>query len=84
MTHYDVDYSKIEDPKAKRDKAIADIIDYLGQEKFDEVHPQFVALRQLNGEEFTVKQLGFYLLMAGVQGYPVTAWHEKIVEDSKL
>ena len=81
MTHYDVDYSKLEG-KAKRDKAMADVVDYLGQAKFDEVHPQFVALRKSRGEAFTAEQLGFYLMLAGVQGYPVRAWHERIVEEA--
>ncbi len=36
MTHYDVDYSKLT-PQAKYNKAIADIKDYMGEERYNKV-----------------------------------------------
>ena len=75
MTHYTVDYSNMT-PQAKHNKAIADIRDYLGDDKFEKLTLDFRALYVDRG--LTVGVLGRYLMLAGVDGYPVRAWHAEI------
>lgn len=72
MTHYDVDYSNLH-PQAKHEKAIADIKDYLGEAKFVAITNDF---RKYPPQ--SIDALAMYLSIAGVQGYPVRAWHDVI------
>lgn len=70
MTHYDVDYSEIQDPIAKHNKAIEDIKEYMGEERFANLTNTFKEYPNLSLEQFTL-----YCSIAGVQGYPVKAWY---------
>lgn len=72
MTHYEVSYAELS-PQAAHDKAIADIKDYMGADKFVAITDDF---RQYSPQ--SVEALAMYLSIAGVQGYPVRAWHDVI------
>lgn len=73
MTHYDVDYSAIEGD-AKRDAAVRDIREYLGEERYRIVCQYFVLMQ----EPLSLDEMSLALMMAGVQGYPVQAWRETL------
>lgn len=81
MTHYDVDYSKL-DGKAKRDKAIADIKDYVGEEKFADVHKSLVEYHKVRPLSYNV--LALNLMLTGISGYPVVAWLDLIAEETNV
>ena len=72
MSHYDISYANLA-PDAKRAQAIQDIKDYLGDERYNKmteiIHQDFQI--PLSLEKFRMA-----LSMSGIQGYPVTAWHE--------
>ncbi len=70
MTHYDIDYSNLT-PQAKHDKAIADIIDYMGEERYHKVIDLYRQHPPIPLEAFHL-QMSF----AGVQGYPVVAMYD--------
>lgn len=70
--HYTVDYSGLSEQK-KQDKAIADIIAYLGQDKFDAIT---VELKKYIADGAQLVHVQFQLSFVGIQGYPVTAWYE--------
>lgn len=72
MTHYDVNYSDLT-PQAKHDKAIADIKDYLGDDKYRNLTAEFRAAGPMPLGRFEM-----YLSIAGVQGYPVRAWYNEV------
>lgn len=71
MTHIEIHYNAA-DQSAADSAAIRDIIDYLGQEKFDYLTTQF---RALGPETLTLDQLHYWLMLPGISGYPVSAWH---------
>lgn len=60
------DYSKLEG-KEKKAAAIQDCIDYLGDERFNNL------VLAIGKEIKTKEQLAFYCEFAGIQGYPVEA-----------
>jgi len=72
MSHYDISYPNLA-PDAKRAQAIQDIKDYIGEEKYNKltetIHQDF----QL---PLGIGEFRMALLMTGIQGYPVIAWHE--------
>lgn len=57
----------------KRAKAMEDIVNYLGDERFSKIDAK---LRKY--ESMELEQLRIMLSFAGVQGYPVRAWYESI------
>ena len=79
MTHYQYDYSALAEP-LKSKKAILDIKEYLGDEKFDTVHNQLVQLYALN--PFKVERLEMMLMLTGISGFPVLAWFNLIQDDA--
>jgi hypothetical protein len=68
MTHYNVDYSGM-DEVAKHNKAIEDIKEYMGEERFTKL----TAL--LKEDSYTLSQFEMAVSFAGVQGYPAKAWY---------
>lgn len=76
MTHYTRDYSTLTG-SAKSSAAIADIIDFLGDNKFDELTAEFRRYRHLELDQFAC-----FVGIAGISGYPVEAWHDYIYTDS--
>lgn len=69
MTHYTVDYSNLnDDPIAKHNKAIEDIKEYLGDDRFKTLTEKF---KQMSP---SLDQFELMVSFAGVQGYPVKAW----------
>jgi hypothetical protein len=71
MTHYLTDYTAITDELVKHNKAIEDIVDYMGKERFDKITAMFKEQQpQLPLEHFKL-----YCSLAGVEGYPVKAWY---------
>ena len=75
MTHYTRNYSTL-DGEAKSDAAIADIIDFLGIDKFDELTAEFRRYRHLELDQFAC-----FAGIVGIAGYPVKAWHDYIYDD---
>lgn len=64
--HTTIDYSKSPAPKFD---ALQDIIEYLGQAKWDEIYLPMSEIT--NCEHFD-----FYCSLAGIRGLPVIAWYE--------
>lgn len=73
--HYNTSYEGLED-QAKIDKGLEDIKDWLGEDRFDELSKEFEKAEKIPFEQFE-----FLAGMAGVQGYPVTAWYETVWPD---
>jgi len=66
---YEIDYSRHTEKQAKRDQAIQDIENWLGD--------RFHVLTTIAMQSEVYKQLSFAAGFAGVQGYPVAAlWDE--------
>lgn len=66
--HYTTNYEGL-DPIAKHDKAITDILEWMGKDRFDKATSEF---RKHN---LTLEQFELYASFAGVQGYSVKAWY---------
>lgn len=73
MSHHTIKYD-LDSPDAEA-KAIDDIIDFLGQERFDTIS---TALEIAIKDGATVDQLRIPLSFAGVQGFPVVAWYNHL------
>lgn len=74
MSHYKIDYSKIEDPVAKQAKAIQDIKDYLGI-------PRFMKICKIIHAEQTITRNHFIMslsMLVGIEGYPAEAWADEL------
>ena len=71
--HTTIDYGKLEG-KAKEDKAIADIVNWLGKERYEKLTAEF----KKEPKQPTLD--GFHLMcsIAGISGYPVTVWYRRL------
>lgn len=67
--HYDTHYEDLEG-QDKIDKGLSDIKDWLGYGRFNDLTKQFEAHEKLPFDQFQ-----FLASVAGIQGYPVTAWY---------
>jgi hypothetical protein len=74
---YELNYTKIEGEGQKRAKAVRDIMEYIGEEKFTELHNMLVEA-VAGGEVKDVKHFHLLLFLFPVSGYPLTAWYEVI------
>lgn len=77
MTHYNVDYAGLEG-EAKLNKALDDIKEYMGVDKFNSLSTDFKA----NAPDLTLEQFSLFTSLCGVQGYPIQAWYEYIYKRS--
>ena len=75
MSHYTVNYKDLPKEEAHQ-KAISDIIDWLGKERYDKISENFRAEGFMSLKHFT-----FYCGISGVQGFPVQAWYEELFGD---
>ena len=67
--HYTVSYEGLSSQE-KHDKALGDLKEYLGEDRFEQL------TRELSRHpDLTLEQFEFYASFAGVQGYPVRAWY---------
>lgn len=80
MTHYNIDYSTIDNNAEKEAKAIQDIKDYVGVDKFNKAHASLVELRQ--AEKLSLEKLEFMLMLPGISGFPCVAWFNLIKKDA--
>ena len=67
MTHYDVDYSQLKNPR-KRRQALLDVRAYTGRERYAKIRE---IIRKDPNTSIDYWHMG--LSFAGIQGYPVTA-----------
>lgn len=67
---YTRDYSGM-DSISKHKRAIRDIKQYLGGDRFNELTRDFQDVGSMSFESFSK-----YAWLAGIQGYPVKAWYE--------
>lgn len=72
MTHYNVNYAGLTDVE-KSAKALQDIKDYLGEDKFEST-TEIMRNGMIPYEQFTMAMM----FMAGIEGYPVKAWYEHV------
>ena len=70
--HYEVNYGELS-PAERQEKAIADLKEFLGEERFEKLTGEFRAYGKLDLEQFA-----FFCSITGVSGYPVTAWHTHV------
>jgi hypothetical protein len=69
--HYNISYKGLS-PQAAHDKAIADIREYMGSDRFETLTAQFARHEPMPLEVFEL-----IVSFAGVQGFPVKAWHNE-------
>lgn len=67
MTHYTISYEGL-DPIEKHNKAIADIKEYVGEDRFKDLTARFKEMSP------SLEQFELMVSFAGVQGYPAKAW----------
>lgn len=72
--HQIIDYAGL-DPIAKHNKAIEDVKEFLGKEKFDKLTKEF---REVPQDQMSLDKFTNYVSLAGIQGYPVKAWYNYI------
>lgn len=72
MTHYTMSYAGLTDVE-KSAKALQDIKDYLGEDKFEST-TEIMRNEMIPYEQFVMAMS----VMAGIQGYPVQAWYEHV------
>jgi hypothetical protein len=72
MTHYNTSYKELSRSEAD-EKAIQDIIDWLGQEKFDKIVEHL--------KDQPINTVNFALSFAGVSGYPFHSFCRKYMLD---
>jgi len=70
--HTTIDYGKL-DGKAKEDKAIADIVNWFGAERYATLTAAFK-----KEPKPTLDRFHLMCSIAGVQGYPVTVWYRQL------
>lgn len=75
MTHHNISYADLEGD-AKRDKAMNDIREYIGNEKFAEMNTALNAWVK----EFkpSLQQFERVLFLFPVSGYPLIAWYQTL------
>lgn len=71
MSHYTINYNGLS-PQARHDKAIADIIEYMGAERYAKLTLMFSERSPM-----TMSHFEFACSFAGVQGWPVRAWYSE-------
>lgn len=64
--HYTRDYTK---SPAKSFDAVQDIIEYLGEKKYNKISPLISTIKDQ-------KKFAAYCSLAGISGFPVKAWYE--------
>lgn len=69
--HYNISYSGLS-PQAAHDKAIADIREYMGTDKYETLTAQFAGR-----EPMPLAAFELVVSFAGVQGFPVKAWYSE-------
>lgn len=74
--HYTIDYEGL-GPTEKYNKAIQDIKDYMGEDKFNTMTQRFRG-EYPGGENMPLDRFELIVSFAGVQGYPAKAWHQYI------
>lgn len=76
-----INYSNMQDGPAKEARAINDIIDYLGKKRFNEFHKILTLEHRTQALEY--KAMSFNCsLFAGIEGFPIVAWHNKILNET--
>jgi hypothetical protein len=73
--HYNVSYKNLPEDE-KRVKAVLDIKEYLGTERFNKVEADFRQLGYIEPDKFE-----FLCMIAGIEGYPVGAWYASLFGD---
>jgi len=73
--HYEINYAELS-PAERQEKAIADLKEFLGEERFERLTSDFRVYGKLDLEKFA-----FLCSITGVSGYPVTAWHTHVYGD---
>ena len=74
MTHYLVDYAELGiGTNAAHAKALADIKDYMGEDRYNLVTLEFKKMPVMP----TLDQMHYWLMLAGISGYPVQAWQSE-------
>lgn len=61
-----VDYTN---SPCKSADAFNDIVEYLGEERYNKISPELSKITDC-------RQFEFYCSLAGISGYPVVAWYE--------
>lgn len=80
MSHYTVDYTVLKDETQKQNEAMKDIKSYLG-DRFENLNT--LLLEYVRDYGMTKDDFRSALAFAGIQGYPVGVWFERLKELSK-
>lgn len=71
MTHYIIDYATLgPGTEAAHKQAIADIKDYIGEERYNLITLEFKKMPVMPD----LGQMHYWLMLSGISGYPVRAW----------
>lgn len=73
MTHYTLDYSKLP-ANVAHEKALTDLKDYLGEEKFWTLTAEFRRLPK----PLPIEQFELMVSFAGITGFPVLVWYGEL------
>jgi hypothetical protein len=71
MTHYEIDYGTMQEPE-KHNKALQDIKDYLGEDRFEHL-TELLRLDKALATNYC--RFSWLASFSGIQGYPTMAWH---------
>lgn len=71
--HYTISYENLS-PLEKHAKAIRDIKDYMGEERYNHLSKLF----KTDYPNITVEQFQVMVDFAGIRGYPALAWYNQI------
>lgn len=77
--HYYIDYRSLSDTDAKA-KAISDIKDWLGEERYLAITKGCREAIDENGqpEVLTFRQWRMAMFLSGIEGYPLKVWYNEI------
>jgi len=75
--HYNVDYAGLTG-SAKADKAIEDIKNYLGAQRFNKLDKEFKLFMRTDDKKLDFNYFRNMLNIGGISGYPVQAWAERL------
>lgn len=80
--HNTIKYN-LEDLPAARKQALEDIKEWMGEDRFQDVHHQFKLIFKEN-PDFELAGFETMVSFAGIQGFPVRAWHAQIIHELEL
>ena len=79
MSHYIINYAGLSEQEA-HDKAIADIKDWLGEDRYLKITEGCKTAVDIDGNPsvLTWRQWRYAMFLSGIEGYPLKVWYKEI------